>query len=516
MRLIKKGQKGIVHAIFGRLGVILLFFLIQVAFLFAVFYWFNSSFPQLFGGNILFAVIMVIYLLNTRMDPTAKITWLVIILPLPVFGSLLFLYTQLDIGHRFFKKRFAQINADTFDEIPQDEAVFEKFSWEEPGSAALARYIHRSGCFPVYSNTDVSYYPIGEDMFEDMLTQLEKAEHFIFLEYFIVEEGVMWGQVLEILSRKAKEGVDVRIMYDGTNEFVYLPHDYPKRLNALGIKCKMFAPLSPFVSTYYNYRDHRKILVIDGNTAFTGGINFADRYINQGSKLGHWKDTAVMVKGDAARTFTLMFLQMWGIGEKETEFEAFLDYPTFPPENSNGYVIPYGDCPLDNEKVGEQVYIDLLNRARRYVHIMTPYLILDGEMENAIKFAAERGVEVSMILPGIPDKITAYSLAKGHYASLIESGVKIYEYVPGFVHAKSFVVDDHEAVVGTINLDYRSLYHHFECAAYLNGTRCIANIEEDFQESLKKCRFVTKDTIWEGHRFLPILGVIAKAFAPLL
>ena len=516
LRLLKKGQKGIVHAIFSRLGLIMLLFLIQLLFFVAGLFWFNSLLPQIFGGSTVISLLMVLYLINTRIDPTAKITWLIIIMLLPVFGSLLFLYTQLEIGHRAFKERFRQITEETRGKIKQDEAVLKKFREEAPGAAALSQYIKRSGCFPVYENTDVSYYPVGEDMFEEMLKQLEQAEHFIFSEYFIIDEGEMWGRVLEILSRKAKEGVDVRVMYDGTNEFVNLPHDYPKRLNALGIKCKMFAPLSPFVSTHYNYRDHRKILVIDGHTAFTGGINFADRYINRESPLGHWKDTAVMVNGDAARTFSLMFLQMWGIDEKKTDFKSFLSYPTFPQEDAEGYVIPYGDCPLDSDKVGEQVYIDLLNRAVRYVHVMTPYLILDGEMENAIKFAAERGVDVSLILPGVPDKKTPYALAKSHYASLIDSGVKIYEYVPGFVHAKSFVIDDREAVVGTINLDYRSLYHHFECATYLNGVRCIADIEKDFENSLKKCRRVTKDTIWENHRLLRPLGFLAKAVAPLL
>lgn len=516
LRLLKKGQKGIVHAIFSRFGIIMLLLLIQLLFLLGGFFWFNSFLPQIFSGSTIIAVIMAFYIINTRINPTAKITWLIIIMVLPVFGSLLFLYTQLEIGHRAFKKRFSDITDETYEAIPQDPGVLERFYEEEPGGAALSHYIRRSGCYPVYDKTDVTYYPVGEDMFEDMLSQLERAEHFIFSEYFIIDEGVMWGRILEILSRKAREGVDVRVLYDGTNEFVNLPHDYPKRLQALGIKCKMFAPLSPFVSTHYNYRDHRKILVIDGHTAFTGGINFADRYINRESPLGHWKDTAVMMKGDAAKTFSLMFLQMWSADGEKTDFNSFLSYPTFPPENARGYVLPYGDCPLDSEKVGEQVYIDLLNRAKSYVHIMTPYLILDGETESAIKFAAERGVEVALILPGIPDKKIPYSLAKGHYASLMDSGVKIYEYVPGFIHAKSFVIDDREAVVGTINLDYRSLYHHFECAAYLNGVGCISDIERDFQESLKKCRFVTRDTIWEGYRWLRPVGFAAKAVAPLL
>ena len=305
-------------------------------------------------------------------------------------------------------------------------------------------------------------------------------------------------------------------MYDGTCEFSTLPHDYPKRLRELGIQCKMFAPVTPFLSTHYNYRDHRKILVIDGHTAFNGGVNLADEYINHIEKHGHWKDTAVMLKGEAVRSFTLMFLQMWNIDEKEPEFDRFLAYPARTPEGTAGYVIPYGDCPLDQDKVGERVYMDLLNRARRYVHIMTPYLILDGEMETALKFAAERGVDVTLMLPGVPDKRIPYALAMTHYASLLDSGVKIYEYTPGFVHAKVFVCDGREAVVGTINLDYRSLYHHFECATYLCGVPCIPQIEEDYQVTLRKCRQVTPQTMREEKLSRKLTGYLLKALAPLL
>ena len=278
----------------------------------------------------------------------------------------------------------------------------------------------------------------------------------------------------------------------------------------------MFAPLSPFVSTYYNYRDHRKILVIDGHTAFNGGVNLADEYINQKEKFGHWKDTAVMLKGEAVKSFTLMFLQMWGSGGKKEEMEQFLSYPSGQAEGAKGYVIPYGDCPLDGEKVGERVYMDILYRARRYVHIMTPYLILDGETETALKYAAERGVEVALVLPGIPDKRIPYALAKTHYTSLLESGVQIYEYTPGFVHAKVFVSDDREAVVGTINLDYRSLYHHFECATYMYGTGCIPRIEEDFQATVEKCRRITSETVKAEKLTVKLTGILMKVAAPLL
>ena len=376
--------------------------------------------------------------------------------------------------------------------------------------------MNRSGSYPVYDRSAVTYFPLGERKFEEMLRQLERAEHFIFLEYFIVDEGVMWGRVLEILARKAAEGVEVRMMYDGTCEFSTLPHDYPKRLEKLGIRCKMFAPVSPFVSTHYNYRDHRKILVIDGHTAFNGGINLADEYINRFPKHGHWKDTAVMIQGEAVRSFTLMFLQMWALDERTPEFQTYLEAPVTPRSDAKGFVIPYGDCPVDNDKVGERVYMDILNRAQRYVHIMSPYLILDGEMENALKFAAERGVEVSLILPGVPDKNAPYGLAWTHYASLLESGVRIYEYTPGFVHAKVFVSDDREAVVGTINLDYRSLYHHFECATYLYGTDCIPDIEADFQATRQLCRTITPETAREERFSRKFTGFLMKVIAPLM
>lgn len=305
-------------------------------------------------------------------------------------------------------------------------------------------------------------------------------------------------------------------MYDGTCEFSTLPHDYPKRLKALGIKCKTFAPVTPFISTHYNYRDHRKILVIDGHTAFNGGVNLADEYINHIVKFGHWKDTAVMIKGEAVKNFTLMFLQMWNIDERVPEFDSFLTASVSAKKNTSGYVVPYGDCPLDDDKVGERVYMDILNRAKKYVHIMSPYLILDGEMEAALKFAAERGVEVKLILPGIPDKQIPYALAKTHYASLLGSGVEIYEYTPGFVHAKVFVSDDKEAVVGTINLDYRSLYHHFECATYMYGVDCIPEIETDFQSTVAQCRAVTPVTIRHEKLMLKLTGFIMKVLAPLM
>ena len=516
IRLLNKSKKGLLRIVFSRTGLIALLLVIQVALLVGIFIYSREYLPYFYVVDAVFTIAMLIYLLNSSHDPSAKITWLVVIMMLPVFGALLFFYTHSDLGHRVLKDRFAQISKESNEEIPQDEAVMEKFCREAPEAVGLARYLKRAGCHPVFDKTAVKYFPLGEDKFEELLIQLRKAEKFIFLEYFIVDEGLMWGRVLEILAEKAKQGVEVRMMYDGTCEFALLPHDYPKRLQELGIKCKSFAPLSPFVSTHYNYRDHRKILVVDGKVAFTGGVNLADEYINKKERFGHWKDTAVMVEGEAAKSFTLMFLQMWNVSEKESRYDEYIKLPVHNAEDAPGFVIPYGDCPVDNERVGEWLYLDILNRARDYIYIMTPYLILDGEMETAIKFAAERGVDVRLILPGIPDKKMPYALAKTHYKSLLESGVKIYEYSPGFVHAKVFVCDDRESVVGTINLDYRSLYHHFECACYMYKAQCTEDIKKDFLETQEKCRTVDFDTVKNEKLSVKITGLLLKVIAPLM
>ena len=516
IKLLKKGKRGLFRAIFSRTGLVLLFLVIQFLFLLSLFSWFADLLPHAFGGTYIFSAVMILYLLNSRTDNSSKVTWLIVITVLPIFGALFYLFTKSDLGHRVLKERTQQLVSETKELIPQSEETFSELEEENKGAASLARYAARSGCHPVYQNTEVTYYPLGEDVFEEMIVQLEKAKRYIFLEFFIVDEGHMWGKILEILAKKASEGVEVRMMYDGTCEFTLLPRNYPKKLHELGIQCKVFSPAIPMVSTHYNYRDHRKIMVIDGKVGFTGGVNLADEYINRIEKYGHWKDVAVMLRGDAVDSLTLMFLQMWNIMEKTPQYSEYLSLGKAGVPSGSGFVMPFGDRPLDEDRVGERVYMDILNRATTYVHVMTPYLIMDGELETAIKYAAERGVEVSLILPGIPDKTMPYALAKGHYASLLDSGVKIYEYTPGFVHAKVMVSDDREAIVGTINMDYRSLYHHFECGVWLYDGEVITSIEDDFQKTLEKCRKVEKETIWNGKKYLKWLGILLKPIAPLL
>ena len=515
MRLAKPKRKGIMGLVFSRLMIIVILILLQILLFLSVFHWFRQFLPHYALFQFAFTIVMTVYLFNNTMDSAAKLTWLALIAIVPVPGTFLLFYTRTDFGHRTLQKRVKKLIDETKNAVPQDEAVLKALDGDAYGTDDLRRYANRSGCFPIFGNTGVKYFPLGEDMFAAMLEELEKAEKYIFMEYFIIEEGYMWGRILDILARKAKAGVDVRVMYDGTCEISTLPHDYPNRLEAIGIKARTFSPVTPFISTHYNYRDHRKILVIDGKIAFNGGVNLADEYINQKEVYGHWKDTAVMLRGDAVTGFTLMFLQMWNITEQTPDF-SLCAKPAVSVKDAAGFVMPYADCPLDEDKVGESVYMDILYRATDYVHIMTPYLILDGELETALKYAAQRGVDVKLILPGVPDKKFAYALAKSHYRSLINAGVKIYEYTPGFVHAKVFVSDDRRAVVGTINLDYRSLYHHFECATFLYKTSCIGEIETDFEETLLKCREVTPVTIQNEKLYYKLTGSLMKIVAPLM
>ena len=511
LRLLKKWQKGLWNLLFSRMALVITLLVIQLGLLLSAFAWFRDFLPQIIGGQFLLTAAMLLHLISRPLDPTAKLTWFAVIAALPVFGSLLYLFSLKELGHRALSKRIRQIGLETRDLLSQSPAT--ALEDTDPGAAALCEYVRRTGGYPVWAHTDVTYFPLGERKFHRLLEELEQATDFIFLEYFIIEEGIMWGRILEILARKAAQGVDVRVLYDGTCEFILLPRGYKQKLERLGIRCKVFSPFAPLVSTYYNFRDHRKILIIDGHTAFNGGVNLADEYINEKQKFGHWKDTAVMLRGEAVRNLTLMFLQNWAIDEKITDFSNFL---TSPSVEAKGFVMPYGDNPLDGHRVGQRVYLDLLNRARKTVSIMTPYLILDAETENALKYAAARGVTVRLILPGIPDKKIPYALAKTHYKALLESGVEIYEYTPGFVHAKVFLVDDREAVVGTINLDYRSLYHHFECATWMWGTECIRDIREDFRQTLSQCRRVTAETVEQEKGSLRLLGYLFKLFAPLL
>lgn len=519
-----KSKRGLLRLVFGRTMFILLFMGLQIGTLVAIYLWLDDQYKAYgYGAFAVVGFILAVRILNEKQNASFKMTWLILVLLFPVFGSLFYLMVQLQMETKIQARRIADINSRTNHYLPQNEAVLKKLKKESRSSASLIRYLGDSCGFPVSENTNFRYYPLGDDFFKDLIPELRQAEHFIFLEYFIIQPGVMWDAILEILEKKAAEGVEVRILYDGMNSFSNLPHDYPKILEQKKIKCRIVNPIRPAISTSQNNRDHRKILVIDGRVAYTGGVNLADEYINRKVRFGHWKDNAICLHGDAVRSFTVMFLQMWNVSARNLDYDcnygAYLKTdrdPVFSGFNIEGFAVPFSDSPLDDEPVSHQVYLDIIYQAREYVYIMTPYLILDDDMRTALCYAAKRGVDTLIIMPHIPDKQYAFMLAHTYYPELIEAGVKVYEYLPGFVHSKTFVSDGEKAVVGSINMDFRSQYLNFECAVYIYRNPVVNDIRADFDETLKKCARMTV----ESYRALPVLhrflGRTLRLIAPLM
>lgn len=510
-------KKGLFRIVFSRTGIILLLIVLQVAVFIGMPLYLEEYMTYIYGATTILEVVILIYIINSEGNPAFKMTWMLCVLAFPIIGTLFYLFVKMQFGSRYMEHRRAKLRIETDPYLQQDPKVLEALWASKSANAQLSYYLSQRLGFPTYRNTEVKYFPLGEYKFKALVEELKKAKKYIFMEYFIVEEGYMWGTILNILRHKVEEGVEVRFMYDGMCAISMLPYDYPNKINHWGIKCKMVNKVKPFLSTTQNNRDHRKICVIDGCVGFTGGINLGDEYINRKERFGHWKDTAVMLKGDAVQSLTMIFLQMWNVDErKEEDYRRYLTPKTPGLKRELGYVIPYADSPFDNENVGEEVYFHILNHAKKYVHIMTPYLILDNEMITTLTRAAKSGIEVIIIMPHIPDKWYAFVVAKTYYKELIESGVQIYEYTPGFVHAKVFVADDDTATVGTINLDYRSLYLHFECGTFIYNNSEIDRIERDFQQTLAKCHKVTLIEVKKRSAFTKIAGQVLRLIAPLM
>ena len=467
-----------------------LLILIQALLLFGIIWKLNNYFIYFYAFSVLLSLLLTLRIINNKSNPAFKIAWLIPILLFPVLGGLVYLVFGSDRTGKYIRNKMGRIEKEMQDGISKanERSGIEKMP---PDVVNQSHYISNSAHCPPYKNTTVEYLPMGEVKFERMVQELKKAKRYIFMEYFIIQEGTMWNTILDVLEEKAKEGVDVRVIYDDMGCILTLPTGYEKTLREKGIQCQIFNPFIPILSSHFNTRDHRKICVIDGNVGFTGGINLADEYINGYEKHGHWKDTAILLKGEAVFSLTTMFLSMWDylIKKEGEDYAAY--YPDSWDENAQGIVQPFADNPLDDEAVGETVYLNLINKAKRYVYITTPYLILSNEMVTAMNTAAKSGVDVRIITPHVPDKWYVHAVSRSYYEMLVEAGVKIYEYTPGFVHAKTFVVDDEYAVVGTINLDYRSLYLHFECAAWMYKASCVTDVRDDFLKTQQMSQEIT-------------------------
>ena len=509
-------MKKILRFITQRVVITALLIVLQALLLFGFIWKLDNYFVYFYAGSVLLSLLITLGIINSKSNPAYKIAWLIPILLFPVFGGLVYLLFGSDRTGRYLRKKLQGIGTEMDNVIGE---AHRRSGAEQlpPDAANQSRYISHCAYCPPYQNTTTEYLPLGEVKFERMVEELKTAKHYIFLEYFIIQEGKMWNTILDILRQKAAEGVDVRVIYDDMGCIMILPTGYDRTLEQMGIKCRIFNPFVPILSSRFNTRDHRKICVIDGNVGFTGGINLADEYINAYEKHGHWKDTSILLKGEAVFNLTVMFLSMWDYLDSttgKTDYSRY--YPTVWDENAKGYVQPFADNPLDDEAVGETVYLNLINKAKRYVYITTPYLILSSEMLTALTSAAKCGVDVRIITPHIPDKWYVHAVSRSHYQPLIEAGVKIYEYTPGFIHAKTFVVDDDYAVVGTINLDYRSLYLHFECAVWMYQTPSVAQVRDDFFKTQQISQEITLEEC-RSLSFPRRLGrSVLRVFAPLM
>lgn len=445
------------------------------------------------------SMLIILYLLDRNDSPAYRLSWIILVALFPVFGTLFYLYAgnkrpladmteRIDRQHRHHK-RDLETMPNALDQLIQKDRRI----------GSIAKYVNDYAKFPVLAGSEVKYYPNGEAIIDDLIRDLEAAESHIFLEFFIVEYGEMYTQIFDVLKRKASEGVEVRFIYDDFGCLLRLPENYVEQMAEYGIKALKFNPVRPIVSLVYNTRDHRKYIIIDGKVAYTGGVNIADEYINVKERFGYWKDSMIRIEGTATWNLTQMFLIVWNaFEESELDFSLFTDEEMLEQgkkalndlDNKKGYLQPFNDSPLDGEPIGENIYREILNSAEKYVYIFTPYLVISYELQTAMTLAAKRGIDVRLMTPGIPDKKIVYRMTRSYYRPLMEGGVKIYEYTPGFLHAKSIVSDDRIAMVGTINLDYRSLYLHFETATLIYYHPVVKRIQADFLQAQTKSRMI--------------------------
>ncbi|MCR5237591.1 MAG: cardiolipin synthase [Lachnospiraceae bacterium] len=502
--------------ILGRLLIVIPILIFQIFWFVLIFYLLRDLAELLMVILEILSVVFSLYIILKREEGTYKILWLIVIMGLPLLGALLYLLVGNKGSGRRLKKKILPVRESLKGMLPEHEEVIEEISKKDKRIAQTLNYITETTGFPAYVCDDVKYYPLGEDMFTDMCKELEQAEKFVFIEYFIIHSGKFWDTMVNILEKRAAKGVDVRVMYDDLGSIATYSRSDVIELEKKGIKC---IPFNPFftIRTQLNNRDHRKIMVIDGRVAFSGGVNIADEYINETHPFGKWKDIGFRINGEAVKSYTYMFIEFWNAFAKidPIKKEWINEYSYTKPEKYNGYLLPYYDSPIEGDPTSNIFFTEILSAATDYVYFYTPYLILGDTLYDAFIRAAERGVDVRLILPGIPDKKLVYRISRSYYRPLIQAGVKIYEYTPGFVHAKAFVADDKICGIGTVNLDYRSLFLHYECFSAFYDSSVTADLKKDMENTFAESRSVdikaTERSIWGS-----FLDGILRILAPLL
>ena len=499
----------------ARIAFVGLTIVIQIVWLIVVAVELNADYTWISMLITLLGVLVVLRLYGRHTSTAMKMPWIMLIMAVPVMGLSLFLLFDIlgDPGRA--GKRIRRIREKTKENLPRNQEVLERLEEENRSAANQFRYLSVHENWPVYENTSVRYLGDGAETLKAMKEDLEKAEKFIFMEYFIVTDKSSFRELREILARKARQGVEVRLMYDDIGSLGYVNMHFAQGLNEDGIRCRVFNPAVPAANLFLNHRDHRKTTVIDGKVGYTGGYNLSDEYFGRAQPYGLWKDTGVRLEGEAVRSLTASFFELWNVTTKENEdFSPYLD--VCHKVHAEGFVQPFNDNPLSEERTAENVYLNLISQAVQTLYITTPYLIITDEMSRALRLAAKRGVDVRIITPGIPDKKVVYAITRSYYAGLAQQGVRIYEYTPGFCHAKQCLCDGKIASIGTSNLDYRSLYHHFENDVLLYGCDAIDDMAKDFDALFSQCTEVTQHYSTGRGAMLRIWQCILRLFAPLV
>ena len=495
----------------------ILFFVIQLVILAMPAMGLYDSNMFINGGMKVVACLLIIYEINRESDSGFKLIWIALMAIVPLFGIFLYIYVHMDLLTTGIRKHLGELDIKSkkyVEKMPSPSQIVGK---EDNAEYGIFNYLCNTANSPCFDCSHIKYFDIGEKMYESLLEDLKNAKKYIFLEFYIInEKDMMWQTVFEILKEKASCGVEVRLMYDAMGSLISTSKDFADDVTNAGIKCSPFSPVKPFVSTYHNNRDHRKMVIIDGRCAYTGGINLADEYINKKERFGHWKDTAIRIEGEGVRGFLLMYFRIWNLMQRSyDDYKSYLDAVP-QKEHTGGYLAAFDDTPMDTETVTRNVYLHMINTAKDYVYISTPYLILDDGLLHALTFAAKRGIDVRILMPHIPDKWYAFALARTYYPELIRAGVRIYEYTPGFLHAKSTVSDSLRAYVGSANYDYRSLFLHYECGVYIYKNPAVEEIAEDFRKTLEKSELFTYEDYKKLNLFYRLTGRVFRFFASLM
>lgn len=512
MQLLKR----IVSFLFSRLSLIIMMLLLQITIIVVVILYLSQNAIYAYFLMYVVGFFAVMGIISNEENPSYKLTWAIFILMFPIIGGLFYLFLG---NKRMPGKLKRQIDAtleNTKTYSPDNSLAQTALKPVDAHLALDSGYIYNMSGYPLYGNTAGEYYATGEAFFCRVVEELKKARKFVFIEFFIIREGLMWNTILDILREKVEEGVEVVVMYDDIGCIRTLPSGYYRTLRSYGIKVSVFNPFHPRISMILNYRDHRKIIVIDGNVGFVGGCNLADEYINILPRYGHWKDTAVMLQGEGVWSITFMFLQLLKFSQNRISIKSFDHYRPTQAVRSDGYVQPYTDSPLDRTNVAEGIYLNMLNRAVEYVYIATPYLIIDNEMMMALITAAQSGLDIRIITPCKPDKWYVHVLTQSHYRRLLEAGIRIYEYTPGFIHAKMFVSDDDIACVSSCNMDYRSFYLHFECGSVFYHSSICMDVKEDLLRTMEVSQEITLENLRRPPVWKRILIPLLKIVAPLM